>query len=110
MYSPEHQFKSQIVYYSEFGLTASITTRFTGERIKYRGNDPYELESYWTTDVKIDQKLFDHWAVSLQANNILDEEYSTYLTSFYDAAIGENINAEYPGSGPSLFASVSYEY
>ncbi|MBU4258778.1 MAG: TonB-dependent receptor, partial [Proteobacteria bacterium] len=61
---------------------------------------------YWTTDLKIEQRLFDHWIFSLQGNNLFDEQYGTYVADFKD----ENTREEYPGAGGSIFFSVSYEY
>ncbi len=118
IYSPEHQFKADLMYEGGSGITASVTARYVGDRLWYRDESAgggtyktveYVLDAYWTTDVKIQKRLFDHWIVSGRANNLFDKEYDTYMTSFFDEAAPYPV-ASYPGAGRSVFFSLTYEY
>ncbi|MBN1277315.1 MAG: TonB-dependent receptor [Deltaproteobacteria bacterium] len=119
-YTPRHQFKANITYLSDFGLNATATIRYTGDRIWYRtetdGMYPatrtveYNLDSYWTVDVKLEQRLYDRWLISLEANNLFDEEYDTYLGVFTDQTTFQSHVCPYPGSGRSVFLKLAYEY
>ena len=65
LYTPEHQFKGNLTYYSDFGMTITTTVRYMGDRAAYYANNSdnkpdYTLSSYWTTDLKIEQRLFDN--------------------------------------------------
>ena len=60
-------------------------------------------------DVKIEQRIHDHWVFALQCNNLFDEEYDTYYSSFYDAT-GASAMSGYPGAERSIFFKVVYEY
>ncbi len=115
LYTPDHQFKGDLTYYSDFGMTITTTARYVGDRpAHYNSNSDdkpdYTLSSYWTTDLKIEQRLFDHWIFSLQGNNLFNEQYATYVGNFKDENTGITSLEEYPGAGRSIFFSVSYEY
>ena len=115
LYSPNHQFKGNLTYYSDFGLTATTTARFVDFRPAYYQNDTdtepqYTLSNYWTMDVKVEQRLFEHWILALQANNLFDKGYSTYMANFRDQTTNVTTREYYPGAGQFLFFSVSYEY
>ena len=114
-YSPAHQLKGDLTFWSDFGLSGMATARYVGERGFY-GSDksitsPVEtLDSYCTFDLKIEQQIDNHWRLSLQANNLFDKGYDTYLTSFTDQTTWERSLAGYPGAGQSIFFNVSFEY
>ncbi len=115
LYTPEHQFKGNLSYYSDFGMSITTIVRYVGDRPAHYNNSRddkpyYTLSSYWTTDLKIEQRLFDHWIFSLQGNNLFDEKYGTYSANFKDENTGVTTREEYPGAGVSVFFSVSYEY
>lgn len=120
-YTPEHLFKGNLTYMSDFGLTATATARYVSERVWYRTETdgaypatktvPYTLDSYWTADVKVEQRVYDHWVLSLLANNLFDEEYDTYLGTFQDTPpFGPTTVEGFPGAGTSVFLSARYEY
>ena len=118
-YTPENQFKGSVVYGNESGLTASATFRYTGDRVWYHTETTaypdtttvkYTLDSYWTADVKLEQRLLDHMLVSLQANNLFDEEYDTYYGIFTDPNTFASTVAGYPAAGRFVFAKITYEY
>ena len=67
------------------------------------------LDAYWTVDLKANQQFFDHWKLSLQINNLLDEEYDTFAENFYDRD-GNRTLSKYPGAGRSLFVQLAYQY
>ncbi len=120
VYSPKHQFKGNLTYWSNFGLTVTATARYVGDRVYYRtetdGAYPnvktgtYTLDSYWTTDLKLEQRLDEHWFLSFQANNLFDKGYNTYLSPFYDATTFVETVQGFLGAERSFFCSVSYEY
>jgi iron complex outermembrane receptor protein len=71
----------------------------------------YTLDSYWTVDLKVQQRLYDHWLVSLKGNNLLDENYDTYFDTFQDTPpFGQTTVEGFPGAGRSVFVSLTYEY
>ncbi len=113
LYTPDSQFKGDWRYWTESGFSASLTLRYVSERPYYESElnaDPTKiLDDYWTTDVKIEQQVYEHWILSLQCNNLFDEEYDTYHASFYDST-GTSTIVGYPGAERSLFFRVSYEY
>jgi len=114
-YTPKHLFKGGLTYWTNFGLNATATVRYVGDRIDY-GSDktitsPTDtMESYWTADLKLEQRVSDHWLFSLQGNNLFDKEYGTYFGSFTDQTTWVTTTAEYPGAGRSVFFKVTYEY
>jgi len=114
-YTPKHLFKGGLTYWTNFGLNATATVRYVDDRLDY-GSDktitsPTDtMESYWTADLKLEQRVFDHWLFSLQGNNLFDKEYGTYFGSFMDQTTWVTTTAEYPGSGRSIFFKVTYEY
>ena len=115
LYTPEHQFKGNLTYYSDFGMTITTTVRYMGDRPAYYANNSdgkpdYTLSSYLTTDLKIEQRLFDHWIFSLQGKNLFNEQYGTYVVNFKDENTVVTAREEYPGAERSIFFSVSYEY
>ncbi|NQT09953.1 MAG: TonB-dependent receptor [Desulfobacteraceae bacterium] len=112
-YTPEHQFKGNLIYWSDFGMTATTTVRYVSDRGYYRSGTATSfsdiLDSYWTMDLKIEQRMFDNWLFFLQGNNLFDKGYDTYMSYFTD----ENGLAQYgrfPGAGRSVFFSVAYEF
>ncbi|MEE8552644.1 MAG: TonB-dependent receptor, partial [Desulfobacterales bacterium] len=114
-YTPEHQFKANLTYWFDFGLTVTTISRYVSDRPAHYLSDTdtkpdYTLSSYWTTDIKIEQRLRDHWILSLQANNMFDDEYDTYAENFTDQSTSVTTMEGYPGAGRSVFFSVSYEY
>lgn len=114
LYTPDSQFKGDLRYWRDFGFSAIATVRYVSDRPGYYASDgdanPTRiLDNYWTTDVKIEQRVHDHWMISLRCNNLFDEDYDTYYSSFYDS-MGASAISGFPGAERSLFFSVSYEY
>jgi len=114
VYTPRHQFKGDLTYWHNNGLTVTATVRYMDKRPYYgttTGNVPEEyLPAYWTTDLKIEQRLFDHWILALQGNNLFDKGYVTYLMDFTDQTTATSTLEGYPGAGRSVFFNVTYEY
>ncbi len=117
--TPENQFKGDLIYKSSFGLTATATARYVGDRVMYRTETTtypdtttatYSLGSYWTADLKLEQRLFQHFLLSLAVRNILDEEYDTHFSTFTDQATYNTSVAGYPGAGRSVYVGVTYEF
>jgi iron complex outermembrane receptor protein len=118
-YTPRNQFKADLTYKSNFGLTVTATARYTGDRVVYRTESTtypdtktvtYDLYSYWTADLKIEQRLYKHWILSLSGVNLFDKRYDTRLATFTDQASFRTSAAMYPGTGRSVFAGLTYEY
>ena len=92
----------------------TATARYTDKRPAIYASDTdiepvTYLSSYWTFDFKANQRLFDHWILSCQVNNLLDESYNTYVETFYDQS-GAGTLSKYPGAGRSIYVSAAYEY
>ncbi len=118
-YTPERQFKGNLIYRNDMGLTATATVRYTSDRLWYRTESTtypatktveYKLASFWTADIKLEQRLFDHFLLACQVNNLFEEEYDTKFGVFYNAATFASPTAYYPGAGRSVFFSATYEY
>jgi outer membrane cobalamin receptor len=114
-YTPDSQFKADLRYKTESGLSVSATVHYVSERPYYASKfnaDPTKiLDDYWTADMKIEQKIYNHWIFSLVFNNLFDEEYDTYCASFItDYATYASETVGYPGAERSVFFRVSYEY
>ena len=114
LYTPDSQFKGDLRYWADFGFSATATIRYVSDRPGNYASDgdvnpDQVLDDYWTTDVKIEQRVHDHWIFSLQCNNLFDKEYDTYRASFFDST-GASTIASYPGAERSVFFRVSYEY
>lgn len=110
----ERLFKSALTWSTEFGLSTTVTGRYVGDRPGYYKTDidinPLKiLDSYWTVDFKIKQRLYDHWIVTFAGNNLFDKGYETYAADFYDFT-GKSTLCGYPGAGRSVLASVTYEF
>ncbi len=117
--TPEHLFKSDLTYKSKFGLTATATVRYVSDQLVYNTESTtypdtktvtYTIGSYWTADLKIEQRLYKHWILSLSGKNLFDKEYDTHLSNFTDQTTGKTSLCSYPGAGRSIFASVTYEF
>jgi iron complex outermembrane receptor protein len=117
--TPENQFKGDLIYKNKFGLTATATVRYVGDQLVYHTESTiypetktvtYTLDSYWTADLKIEQRLYKHWILSLSGKNLFDKKYDTHLSSFTDQTTWESSMCPYPGAGRSIFASMAYEF
>ncbi|MFZ5573303.1 MAG: TonB-dependent receptor [Thermodesulfobacteriota bacterium] len=112
-YVPEHLTKADVRYRSPFGLTATAVMRYTSRRDFYRSATDavpsYTMDGYTTMDLRIDQRLLDNWLLALEASNLMDEEYDTYVGSFVDGG-GTRHYGPFPGAGRSVYASVTYQY
>ncbi|MHB8138465.1 MAG: TonB-dependent receptor [Smithellaceae bacterium] len=117
--TPENQFKGDLTYKSNFGLTATATARYVSDQIVYNTESTiypdtqtvnYTIGSHWTADLKIEQRLFKHWILSLSGYNLFDKKYDTRLQSFTDQTTFRTTMSGYPGAGRSVFASVAYEF
>ena len=109
--------KLNLLYHWDFGLIASATIRYTGERDYYRSlsdlNTTDKIDSYITTDIKLEQSLYDNWKLALTVNNLFNKDYDTYVGNFSDSTYGATYTYEYgryPGAGLSAFFSIIYEY
>ena len=112
-YVPDYQCKFSATYRNDVGTLVTATWRYTDARFNYRSDSVTEpddiLKAYATVDCKVEQRFLEHWLVSVDGRNLLDEEYDTYINSFVDSG-GDYIYGAYPGAGRSLFAAVTYEY
>ena len=117
--TPENQFKADLTYKNTWGFTATATARYTGERVVYNTETTsypdtetviYRLHDYWTADLKIQQRLYQHWILSMSANNVFNVKYDTHLASFTDQTTYQTKMCGYPGAGASIFAGVAYEF
>ena len=70
----------------------------------------YRLDAYWTVDVKLEQRLFDHWVISLSGINVLNNAYGTYLATFFNNTTFNTAVATYPGKERSFYLKLSYEH
>ncbi len=114
LYTSNHFFKAGLSYWFDFGLDVTTIIRYTDERPAGYASDTDKapravLDPYWTVDVKANQRVGDHWLVSFQVNNLLDEDYDTYAENFYDQ-FGTATLSKYPGAGRSLFVQLAYQY
>lgn len=105
--------KVSVVYRWDNGLTASTTIRYTDDRQFYRSSSSLAasdiLDSYVTTDLKLEQQVRDNLRLSLMVNNLFDVAYDTYVSSFKDSA-ATSVWGSYPGAGMSVFMKVAYEF
>ncbi len=111
----DHQFKGDLSYIADFGMSVKSTIRLVGDRPSHYAavtDDDAEntLDSYWTWDMKIKQRLFERWIFSLQGNNLLNTKYYTNSSRFYDQKTFTSSIEDYPGAGRSLFFNVMFEY
>lgn len=118
-YTPKNQFKGDLTYKSNFGLTVTGTARYVGDRVVYRTEttaypdtktETYTFNSYWTADLKVQQRLYKHWILSLSGINLFDKDYDTHLETFTDQTTWKTLPSTYPGAGRSVFAGVAYEF
>ena len=118
-YTPRNQFKGGLTYKSNFGLAVTATARYTGDRVVYMTESTtypdtktvtYTFDSYWTADLKIEQRLYKHWVLSLSGVNLFDKKYDTRLATFTDQTSFKTSVAMYPGAGRSVFAGLAYEF
>ena len=118
-YTPDGQFKADLTYRSGFGLTATATVRYVSDRVVYHTETTvypdtrtvaYTLDSYWTADLKIEQRFGKHYVLSASATNLADADYDTRMGSFTDQATWTTSWCRYPGAGRTVFAGLSYEF
>ncbi|MFH2043550.1 MAG: TonB-dependent receptor [Pseudomonadota bacterium] len=115
LYTSDHFYKCGFIYWNDSGFTMTTTYRYVGDRPGYYRNDSdkhaeVKLDSYYTVDIKLEQRLLDNWVLSLQGNNLFDEEYDTYTRNFKNQDTGITSIEGYPGAGTSVFFNVRYEY
>ena len=112
-YVPDFQCKFSVTYRGDAGLVASGIWRYTDDRFYYRSeavSTPDDiLKAYATIDLKLEQRLHEHWLLTADVRNLLDEAYDTYINYFADSA-GNYLYGAYPGAGRSAFFAVTYEY
>lgn len=114
-YTPRDLFRGDLTYWAPFGLTATATLRYTGDRYFYgtdqTATDPVStLESYITMDLRLEQRFYEHWLLSLQTNSIFNKSYDTYFGSFTNPVTWQTSTAAFPGAGRSVFFQVTYEF
>ena len=111
-YVPDFQCKLSATYRGDGGTLLSGTWRYTDERYNYRSDSVTEpddiLKAYATIDLKLEQRIREHWLVSADVRNLLDADFDTYISSFVNR--DGLIYGTYPGAGRSIFAAVTYEY
>ncbi|MCP4683489.1 MAG: TonB-dependent receptor, partial [Desulfobacterales bacterium] len=115
IYTPDDYFKADLAYWTNFGFNATATLRYTGDRparyaLPTDTRPEHTLSSYYTLDLKLEQRLYDNWLFSFQCNNLFDEEYDTYVESFMNPSTFASTLAGFPGAGRSVFFNISYEY
>ncbi|MBL7176940.1 MAG: TonB-dependent receptor [Desulfobacteraceae bacterium] len=115
-YTPEHLFRGNLTYWAPFGLTATATLRYVGDRYFYGTDktttDPVStLDPYVTMDLRLEQRFFQNWLLSLEGNNLFNKSYDTYFGSFTDpTAKPQTSSGKYPGAGRSVFFKATYEF
>jgi len=114
-YTPKNLFKGNLTYWAPFGLTATATVRYVGDRYFYGSDqtitEPEDtLDSYVTMDMRLEQRFFENWILSLEGNNLFNKSYDTYFGSFTDPNTWQTTAGKYPGSGRSVFFQVAYEF
>ena len=114
LYTPDDQFKGSLTYGTAFGLTVTATAIYVGFRPGYYAKDTdvmptKTLRHYWTADLKLEQRLYNNWIITLRGNNLFDKRYETYVDNFYDST-GTRTISFYPGAGRSVFVSAAYEF
>jgi outer membrane receptor for ferrienterochelin and colicin len=114
-YTSDDYLKFGTNYFNENGFGISAALRYTGDRpgsyaLDTDVNPEIVLDSYYTVDININQRLYDNWRLALNLSNLFDEEYDTYTESFRDQSTSITSMAYYPGAGRSMFLTVSYEY
>jgi iron complex outermembrane receptor protein len=119
-YTPQHLFKANLTWWTDFGLTVAAVARYTGDRVTYRTETDsmypntrtvaYDLDSYWTFDLKLMQQVNENITVTLVGSNLFDEEYETFLDSFTDYNTYATSVVGYPGAGRSILAKLEYRY
>ena len=121
-YTPNHQFKGAVTWWSRFGLTATGVARYVSNRVFYRDEAvvpfgtayrtvKYTLGGYWTVDFKLSQRIYDRWILSFQADNLLDEEYDTYMGTFTASPpFGKTTLEGFPGAGRFVSFRLTFEY
>jgi len=115
LYTSDNYFKSALEYINDAGFNANVTFRYTGDRPAYYALDTdtepaVTLASYYTLDLKMEQRFFDKLLFSLQCNNVLDKKYDTYTESFRNQVSGVTTMERYPGAGRSVLFRISYKY
>lgn len=113
-YTPDDSFKASLAYSFDFGLDITTIYRYTSDRPGRYATDTdtvaaETLQSYYTIDLKAVQKI-GKWSISCQVNNILDEDYGTYISRFRDYSTNTTTYEEYKGAGRSFYTSVNYSF
>jgi len=117
-YTPDALFKGNLTYQSDFGLTATATVRYVSDRVVYHTETTvypdtrtvtYTLDSYWTADLMLEQRIKKHYVFSLAVSNLADADYDTHMGNFYDSTM-RGFWCRYPGAGRSIFAGLTYEF
>lgn len=114
LYTPENLFKGALTWWTKFNLSTTATIRYVSDRPGYyktdADTDPLKtLDSYWTADLKVEKRFYDHWIITLAGNNLFDKGYNTYVSNFYNSA-GKGTLCTFPGAERSFFTSVAYEF
>ncbi len=112
-YVPDFQCKFSATVRSNSGLMVSGTWRYTDQRFYYRSDSAIApddiLKAYATIDLKMEQRIREHWLITADVRNLLDEAYDTYISYFIDSA-GNRLYGAYPGAGRSAFIALTYQY
>lgn len=115
---PQNQFKGEFTYKTDFGLSATLTGRYVGDRVVYRteytaypdtDTVKYRMGPYWTVDMRLEQRFYDHWTLSLDGKNLLNDKYETQMGTFVDR-FGTATISGYPGAGRSVYLGLSYRF
>lgn len=115
LYNPKHLAEGEFNYLFDSGLTATLMVRYVDDRPAYYPSATTTvprntLNSYMTTDVRLNQRLREKWLLTLQLGNIFDKGHDTYMASFRDVATATTSRQGYPGAGRSAFLGLTYEF
>lgn len=115
--SPRNQFKGELTY-KKSDFEATLVAKYVDQRIGLYRTEyisypttktvKYEIDPYWTVDLRLKKRFLKRWICTFDAKNIFDKDYTTRLGVFYDSA-GKGTVSGYPGAGRSFFLSLSYE-
>lgn len=82
-YTPRHMTKIGVTYDNPALFTLSVFLTNVGERYgDLENSDTKKLEAYQVADLKISRKLFKGVEIFGSVNNLTDEEYKEYYTTY----------------------------
>ncbi|MFA5858589.1 MAG: TonB-dependent receptor [Elusimicrobiota bacterium] len=112
--TPMNKFNAGVTATTPMGLTVTLNSRYTGDRVRYYIKyaafpdpavvmDTKHLDGYVTADLIMTQKLFNKLELYLTVNNLVDAKYKEQL--------GSDINdADYPLPGRMAMFGIKYVF